>query len=510
MNKRKEFGDFQTPRKLATKVTALVADVYGNPDLVVEPTAGVGSFLNASKDQWGRECQYEGYEINRDYVTQASETLKKCGVKLFQRDFFTLDWKQVLNRTASGKVLVVGNPPWVTNSELGLLSSHNLPKKTNFQRLHGLDARTGKSNFDIAEWMLIKLIEAIPANGAVAMLCKTMTARKVLRHFWKTDSGRKGACLFRIDAKASFAVAVDACLLFLTGVPTNERIATIYADLDLKSPTRQFGFIDGLLVSDIRTYRKFREFGSGSFVYTWRSGIKHDAAKVMEFTREGASYRNGLGETVELEDRYLYPLLKSSDLGNGRIMPRKSVLVTQERMGDDTLTIAGEAPKTWQYLIDHASTLDGRKSSIYKNRPRFSIFGIGKYSFAPWKVAISGLYKSFSFVVIPPLADRPIIVDDTCYSIPCNTEAEARLLGDLLSSEPALAFLRSLVFTDAKRPITVEVLRRISLTSVAQQLGRLEELEQFIHSEEPNFETERQITLAMEPKLSYPVCAYIE
>lgn len=230
----------------------------------------------------------------------------------------------------------------------------------------------------------------------------------------------------------------------------------------------------------------------------------------MEFTREGASYRNGLGETVELEDRYLYPLLKSSDLGNGRIMPRKSVLVTQERMGDDTSTIAGEAPKTWQYLIDHASTLDGRKSSIYKNRPRFSIFGIGKYSFAPWKVAISGLYKSFSFVVIPPLADRPIIVDDTCYSIPCNTEAEARLLGDLLSSEPALAFLRSLVFTDAKRPITVEVLRRISLTSVAQQLGRLEELEQFIHSEEPNFETERQITLAMEPKLSYPVCAYIE
>lgn len=88
MNKRKEFGDFQTPRKLATKVTALVADVYGNPDLVVEPTAGVGSFLNASKDQWGRECQYEGYEINRDYVTQASETLKKCGVKLYPAGFF--------------------------------------------------------------------------------------------------------------------------------------------------------------------------------------------------------------------------------------------------------------------------------------------------------------------------------------------------------------------------------------------------------------------------------------
>lgn len=155
--------------------------------------------------------------------------------------------------------------------------------------------------------------------------------------------------------------------------------------------------------------------------------------------------------------------------------------------------------------IDHAAILNGRKSSIYKNRPRFSVFGIGKYSFSSWKVAISGLYKSFSFSVVPPLASRPVMVDDTCYSIPCNTEAEARLLCDLLSSEPALAFLRSLVFADAKRPITIDVLRRISFVSVAQQLGRLEELEQFIYSEEPNFETERQMTLLMEPKSSYSV-----
>ena len=508
VNKRKEFGDFQTPRKLATKVTALVADIYGNPDLVVEPTAGIGAFLNASKAQWGKACQYEGYEINRDYVAQSSKTLKTCGVNIFNRDFFALDWKQVLNRTTSGKVLVIGNPPWVTNSELGILGSQNRPKRSNFQRLRGLDARMGKSNFDIAEWMLIQLIEAIPPNGAVAMLCKTMTARKVLRHFWKTDRGRKGSCLFRIDAKASFSAAVDACLLFITGVRTDERVATIYDGLCLKSSTSQFGFIDGDLVSDISSYKKFREFGSGSFAYTWRSGIKHDAAKVMEFTREGGLYRNGLGETVELEDRYLYPLLKSSDLGNGRTVPRKSVLVPQQHIGDDTSIIEGKAPKTWQYLIGHAATLDGRKSSIYKNRPRFSIFGIGRYSFALWKVATSGLYKSFSFAVVPPLANRPVMVDDTCYSIPCDTESEARLLCDLLSSDPALAFLRSLVFVDAKRPITIDVLRRISFVSVAQRLGRLEELEQFIHAEKPNFAAERQLTLLMEPKLDYPVCAY--
>ena len=501
MKKIKEFGDFQTPSELANKITALVADIYGNPDLVVEPTAGIGAFLNAANDQWGKACQYEGYEINRDYVVQSSATLKTRGVRFFQRNFFDLNWKQVLNRTDSGKVLVLGNPPWVTNSELGTLGSQNRPKRTNFQRLHGLDARTGKSNFDIAEWMLIRLIEATPPNGAVAMLCKTMTARKVLRHFWKIAEGRKGARLFRIDARAFFAVAVDACLLFLTGVRTNERIATIYDDLCLKSPTRQFGLIDGDLVSNISTYRKLREFGSGSLTYTWRSGIKHDAAKIMEFTRQGVLYQNGLSEIVELEDHCLYPLLKSSDLGNGRVMPRKFVLVPQKNIGDDTSIIEHEAPKTWQYLLDHAATLDKRKSSIYKNRPRFSVFGIGTYSFSQWKVATSGLYKSFSFSVVPPSGNRPVMVDDTCYSIPCNTEAEAHLLRDLLSSKPALAFLRSLVFADAKRPITIDILRRISFVAVAQHLGRLEELAQFIHSEEPR----RQMTLLMGANSSYPV-----
>ena len=93
--------------------------------------------------------------------------------------------------------------PWVTNSDLGQLGSSNLPKKTNFQGLRGFDARTGKSNFDIAEWMLIRLIEALPSTGAIAMLCKTITARKVLRHFWKTDDGRENCHLFHIDARQS-------------------------------------------------------------------------------------------------------------------------------------------------------------------------------------------------------------------------------------------------------------------------------------------------------------------
>jgi hypothetical protein len=494
MSKQKEFGDFQTPHDLATKVTTLVAELFGTPELVIEPTAGLGSFLKAARHQWGQNCRYEGYEINREYVDIISQAFAGQDIKIVQQDFFLKDWKQVLNRTGFRKVLAIGNPPWVTNSELSLLGSNNLPQKSNFQGLRGLDARTGKSNFDIAEWMLIQLIDAMPLEGTVAMLCKTSTARKVLRHFWKTTGGRDGSYLFQIDAKSSFDVAVDACLFITTGRPSKDRTARFYTSLDLSAAFTQFGFVDGDLVSNVAAYSKYRKFDGGSLVYTWRSGVKHDVAKVMEFSHESGALKNGLGQSIQLEKDFIYPLLKSSDLGNGRIHPRKSVLITQKHTSEDPCMIQSIAPKTWNYLMAHAEALDGRRSSIYQNRPRFSIFGIGEYSFAPWKVAISGLYKSFTFVVIPPFEGRPVMVDDTCYSIPCSTENEAMLLCEILSSSSTLDFLRSLVFIDSKRPITIDVLRRISLLAIAKHLGKEGELEQFIYP--PCIEGhDRQMTL---------------
>lgn len=503
MNKQKEFGDFQTPNDLAAEVVALVAKLFGSPDLVVEPTVGLGAFLRASYDKWGSACSYEGYEINHDYVHSTSRRLSDLGVRLYQQDFFSADWHRILRKENLSRILVLGNPPWATNSGQGILGSSNLPKKANFQRLRGFDAKTGKSNFDIAEWMLIRLIETLPESGVIAMLCKTMTARKVLRHFWKTEGGLESSKLFRIDAKANFDVAVDACLFFVTGKRMEDRMATIYSSLNLDSRITEFGWIDGNLVSDVEAYTKLRELDGGS-PYAWRSGIKHDASSVMEFSRCNGRFVNGLDEGVELEEEFLYPLLKSSDLGNRRATPRKVVIVTQRHTGDDTSSIRDVAPKTWKYLEDHSERLDSRKSSIYQNRPRFSMFGIGEYSFALWKVAISGLYKSFAFVVVPPENGRPVMVDDTCYSIPCKDEKEARLLCDLLNSEPAQNFLWSLVFEDSKRPITVDVLRRLSLVNVAKIVGRMDELTEYMLSgSDPLDDGQRQLSLIMEERNTY-------
>jgi hypothetical protein len=503
MSEKNEFGDFQTPRDLARQVVGLVHQLYGVPDLVIEPTAGLGSFLKEASDKWKALAQYEGYEINPEYVRRAGEAASQFGVRFFHCDFFSENWKAKLSRLGNRRVLIIGNPPWVTNSDLGLIGSNNLPAKSNFQGLRGMDARTGKSNFDIAESMLIKLVDALPEDGALAMLCKTMTARKVLRHFWKTEGGREGAKLFQIDAKAHFGVSVDACLLYISGRRSSDRVAAVYSDLTTQSPSTGFGFIDGELVSDINLYNRYKRFSGGSSLYAWRSGIKHDAAKIMEFHRSGDTLVNGYGELVDIESDYVFPLLKSSDLGNGRTYLRKSVLVTQSHTGDDTLEIKRKAPKTWNYLVTHGEDLDNRKSSIYTNRPRFSVFGIGPYSFSPWKIAISGLYKKLSFVVVPPYEGRPVMVDDTCYSIACQSEEEASLLVELLTSPMANKFLQSLIFTDSKRPITVDLLRRVSFVELARELGRLEELQRYVNGKYNTDEKGNQMLFLMEPKGRY-------
>ncbi len=55
-------------------------------------------------------------------------------------------------------------------------------------------------------------------------------------------------------------------------------------------------------------------------------------------------------------------------------------------MGESPQTLRASAPRAWAYLERHGARLARRRSSIYKGRPPFSIFGIGDYSFQPWKV----------------------------------------------------------------------------------------------------------------------------
>jgi hypothetical protein len=480
--KKIEFGDFQTPLKLTDEISKFIQTIFPTPDIIVEPTCGLGSFIESSKSRWGKDCIYYGFDINQQYIEKCKISLSDCRKCHFElADFFKKDWKDFFKALKQSKILVIGNPPWVTNAALGVFNGSNLPQKSNFQGLGGFAAKTGKANFDIAEWMLIKLLESLQnSTSCLAMLCKTSTARKVLKHAWVNQWCISNSSLHIIDAKKHFDVAVDACLL-VTFVAPNKKSsdAAIYKNLSYNSKNCHFGLSGKELIANIADYKKYN-FVEGLSYYTWRSGVKHDSAEVMELSRKNDTFINGLGEVVTIEDEDIFPLLKSSDLGNKRLTPQKFVIVTQRNIRDDTTTIQRNAPKTWDYLEKHSDYLDNRKSIIYKNRPRFSVFGIGNYSFTPWKIAISGLYKKISFSAVGNIDGKPIMVDDTCYFIPCESEEEAVLVANLLNSQACINFIKSLVFFDAKRPVNIDILKRIDIKKLAESVNLTEKLLQYL------------------------------
>ncbi|HET6725632.1 MAG TPA: SAM-dependent methyltransferase [Gammaproteobacteria bacterium] len=472
-----EYGDFQTPDALARAVVGRLAKNHGiAPRTIIEPTCGEGAFVRAALEEFP-DADVVAFDINGQYVKAAREQCHSTGaggsIYIKQADFFSLDWDEILSNIAP-PILVLGNPPWVTSSELSALNSKNLPAKSNFQGRRGIEAITGAANFDISEWMLLRHVRWLSrVEGTIALLCKYSVARKVMRQIQQNQEQRLFGHIYFIDAKRHFGASVAACLFVLTTDRGNAD-CEVYDDMEAASPAHVIGGRDGLLVKDVDSYAKWRHLRGQDSRHIWRSGMKHDCSKVMELEPLGnGMYRNGLHEDVRIELHYLFPLLKSSDIGNSRIKTyRKVVLVPQRKAGEDTSSIQSAAPKTWDYLQAHDELLAGRKSSIYKNKPAYSVFGIGDYSFKPWKVAISGFYKHLKFHLVGPMENKPVIFDDTISFLGFDTKAEAQFIHDLLASEPAHQFLASMIFWDEKRPITTTILRRLCLKSLSIEVGR--------------------------------------
>ena len=473
-----EFGDFQTPDDLARQATWILKQLNIEPQTVLEPTCGSGSFIFAAIESFPEAQNFVGVDISESHLDKLHQRLTatrlNTPVRTICANFFELDWHEILDDLPE-PILLIGNPPWVTSAMLGKLQSSNHPKKSNFQGWNGLDVLTGKSNFDISEWMLLQHLEWFrKRTGTVAILCKTAVARKVLTYAWKHDYLIGIARIYKFDAMKYFGASVDACFFVLEfGGRSPSKNCMVYESLFTSQPSQIIGYRNGIVVANITSYQQRQYLHELDKIYTWRSGIKHDCAKVMELERIGNTYRNGHGLTVSLEDRYIYPLFKSSDIGNNRVTTcRKYLLVTQQCIGEDTAHIKDDAPATWQYLQDNSNALAKRNSSIYRNRPPFSIFGVGNYTFASWKVAISGFYKKLVFTAISPIEGRPAVFDDTVYFLLCYSEGEATFLVEILNSFVAKEFFSSMIFWSDKRPITVELLKRLNIQTLARELER--------------------------------------
>lgn len=94
------------------------------------------------------------------------------------------------------------------------------------------------------------------------------------------------------------------------------------------------------------------------------------------------------------------------------------------------------------------------------------MFGIGDYSYAPYKVGVSGFYKRPLFSVLASSDGTPIMTDDTSYFICLPSYDTAYVAMLILNSARVQRFLSAIAFMDAKRPYTKKVLERIDFYKI--------------------------------------------
>jgi hypothetical protein len=473
---KKDLGDFQTPLDLVAAIIDVLQGKGKSWTRVLEPTCGRGNFLAGMSRIQPLPAEMQGIEIQATYVQQARERIKDEfeHVTIHQRSIFDMQLGRDLHWRGSGPLLVIGNPPWVTNSALTTLGSDNVPLKTNYKRQRGLDAITGAANFDIAEFIWMKLIrELADQEPTIALLCKTTVARQILLHAAQVHLPISNMALYMIDAKRWFGAAVDACMCILDVRASDARyVAQVYDRLDAPNPSSRVRVVGNRLMTE-KSDRPFSASLDGTSPLTWRQGIKHDAASVVELTKNTqGGFVNKSGEVVPVEQEYIYPLLKGSGIGGAnRSREERAVLVPYRHIGKESLDLQKIAPNLWAYLADHQDAFARRKSVVYRNQAPFAYFGIGEYSFAPYKVAVSGMYKTPHFKLITPVGGKPVMLDDTCYFVPCASYAQGLLLVTLLNHPLCQEFIRSILFTDAKRPITKKLLQRIDLLKLLHALA---------------------------------------
>ena len=448
---KKEFGDYQTPIEFCDRVCSYLDEqgLSRNIEAIIEPTCGLGNFIVAAAEKF--HLPAIGIDINSSYIKTAHERL--LSGTFINDNIFDVSVSDICKYR---NVLVIGNPPWATNSDL----DYNLPQKVNFKGLKGIEALTGSSNFDICEYVILQMLNAFKGTDSIiCMLCKTSVARNVILEIDRSSISCNSIEMLNFNSQKVFGVSAAACVLIIQlSSNVNTMVACHVKDFDSLETIDTLIVNNHYLVSSDTTTQDFE----GTCQMTWRSGVKHDCGKVMELELVNGNYVNKYKEIVNVEDDLVFPLVKSSLFKSPIISDfKKFVIVTQQRAKQDTSYIEQEYPHLWSYLNSHSADFSKRKSVIYKKSGSFSMFGVGDYSFAPYKVGVSGFYKKPLFSLLT--ADKPVMTDDTSYFLSFDNYDDAYTMMLLLNSQPVQEYLTSIAFLDSKRPYTVKLLSRVDL-----------------------------------------------
>ncbi len=468
---RRRTGSFQTPPWLVSLVLEPIR--LDRKEIVVEPSCGFGAFLLPLSlrlgPSWprrlaGLDVSPGAVAVSRillagrwQYVLGRARAIEAAMTRVRQVDLFRIRWVHA----SSLADLAVGNPPWVAWEQIPPAYRRRLAEAARqwpeLVPSGGFEASLGGASDDLASlFVMMVAAKLVQPGGELHFVFKrsvlenrtgrafragVLSGGPLLGFQALEDLGDCGEIFGRGGGRA-------AVIRARTGRPCGERL-----------PVRRWSRKgDVVALADQEEVPADRE-GNWTIARSLglrqgsplgarvRHGLKHDAEAVFAFERielgpDGlvSAHPARGGEPVLLEPDRLFPYVKSRHIRPWRVAGWRYVLAVQDKAGEDVADLPDRLPRTWAYLQAHRKRLEARRSRVFRNGPFHTMFGLGDYSWAEFRVVWVGMGFRPQFAVLewvddPVLGRRPALVDGACYQVATESEEEAWFLAGLLNCE---------------------------------------------------------------------------
>jgi hypothetical protein len=540
---RRVFGEYYTPpgvAELGVDEVARRVDDF-ETGVIVDPGCGAGAFLTAAirrKRQDGEEHVVDpetmlerlsttvvGIDVNPVAVAAArtacllallpvlrAAAVDQVCLPVFLGDALGLTEDAPTTGAEGRTTALVGNPPWIPWERLPKAQKDRL-RAGPIERLglfdhQGATARLGHANDDLSLPFVWTCIDRfLRDDGVAAFVLKRDHLRGPAGRLVR--SGRVGERRLGVDHVHDFGavdpfegVDVEAALyVFRVGNETHEPTAVVPTSVwEPTDTTPAFASRSTMERTLARVETGVTPTGDdptgpwhrvdadldalGECAYRVRHGLKDDAKAVFSVDDEL------LGR---IEPTHVYPYLRSKHVVKWGLFGHDRFLVPQRQAGEENADeLASEAPATYAYLDEHRERLERRGSSWFERGPFYSLFGLGPYTWAPYKVVWCRLGFKPHFAVISHIDDaelgrKAVVPGDHCMFIACECEREAHYLCALLNADPYQRCLRDLA--GGKAGLTKSVVSTLFLPpweGTARQ-ERLAELSRRAHDIVPDY-----------------------
>jgi len=282
----------------------------------------------------------------------------------------------------------------------------------------------------------MQLFEGATNRTAVFIMNKGRPTKYPVQYaYWrKKEGGRKGGFDY------------DSTLEEVTG--KTERLRFVAEPVSRDDPTSAWLSGGALALKAIKQLLGKSDYeahegvnrGGANAVYWFEILTDHkDGTVTARNITEGAKRKIDTVQ-VKLEKNLLYPLVRGRDTARWKIRPQAHLLFVQDvkkRHGIEEEILKADHPLAYEWLDLQRPVLLKRSSQAVRNlmkKSEFSIFGVGDYSLAAWKVMWSEVANELDAAVVGKTHGKPTLADHTIVEICLPQRDEAYYVAGALNS----------------------------------------------------------------------------